>query len=116
MPMVKVTAAVEAPKEKLDELALELSEVCARNTGKPERYVAVFVESGAAASFGGDAVSAAFVEARGIGGMTPDVIGKLSSDICSAIEEALGIPGDKVYINFMDVPAAMWGWNGSTFG
>jgi len=116
MPMVKVTAAVEADKEKKEELALELSALCARDTGKPERYVAVFVETGAAAAFGGELENAAFVEARGIGGMSPDVVGKLSSDICSAIESALGISGDKVYINFMDVPASMWGWNGSTFG
>jgi len=116
MPMVKVTASVETDQGAKEELALELSAICARDTGKPERYVAVFVETGAVASFGGETGAAAFVEARGIGGMSPDVVGNLSSDICSAIESALGIPGDKVYINFMDVPASMWGWNGSTFG
>jgi len=117
MPMIKVTASVlDATREVMDELALELSAACARDTGKPERYVAVFVECDAAASFGGETAGAAFVETRGIGGMTRDVISKLSSDICSIIESKLGISGDRIYINFMDIPAAMWGWNSSTFG
>ncbi len=116
MPMIKVSTSVDASGEKLRKLASDLSARCAAATGKPERYVAVFVESGAVASFGGESADAAFVEARGIGGMTPDVVGKLSADICSAIEAELGVPSDRTYINFMDVPASMWGWNGATFG
>ena len=116
MPMIKVSTSVNAGEDKLRELTSELSARCSSATGKPERYVAVFVESGAVASFGGEVADAAFVEARGIGGMTPDVVGKLSADICSSIESALGVPSDRIYINFMDIPASMWGWNGSTFG
>jgi len=35
-----------------------------------------------------------------------------------AIQESvkLGIPIDRIYISFEDVPASMWGWNGRTFG
>jgi phenylpyruvate tautomerase PptA (4-oxalocrotonate tautomerase family) len=28
----------------------------------------------------------------------------------------MGIPIDKIYISFEDVPASMWAWNGRTFG
>ncbi|MGA2180101.1 MAG: phenylpyruvate tautomerase MIF-related protein [Verrucomicrobiota bacterium] len=26
------------------------------------------------------------------------------------------MPPDRIYLNFTDVPAANWGWNGNTFG
>jgi len=27
----------------------------------------------------------------------------------------LGLPADRVYIEFADAPRSMWGWNGGTF-
>jgi hypothetical protein len=32
------------------------------------------------------------------------------------LNDSLGIPPDRVYLNFTDVGAGHWGWNGSTFG
>ncbi len=32
------------------------------------------------------------------------------------IEQHLGIPADRIYIGFEDVPGRLWGWNGGTFG
>jgi phenylpyruvate tautomerase PptA (4-oxalocrotonate tautomerase family) len=26
------------------------------------------------------------------------------------------VPPDRIYLNFTDVPAGNWGWNGDTFG
>ena len=31
------------------------------------------------------------------------------------LADALGIPIDRVFLNFADVPSNLWGWNGDTF-
>ena len=50
---------------------------------------------------------------KSIGSLTPS---KMVKPICSFVHEKIGIPIDKIYIYFEDVPAEMWGWNGKTFG
>jgi len=30
--------------------------------------------------------------------------------------ESLDIPGNRIYLNFTEVQASHWGWNGATFG
>jgi hypothetical protein len=32
------------------------------------------------------------------------------------VNEKLGVPINRVYIEFADAKASLWGWNGSTFG
>jgi phenylpyruvate tautomerase PptA (4-oxalocrotonate tautomerase family) len=53
---------------------------------------------------------------RSIGGLNGAVNAALSKSICDKLSEELGISGDRVYINFIDVSADSWGWNGGTFG
>lgn len=116
MPLIKTTVSCKCDDEKKGCLALALSKICADGIGKPESYVASLVEDDAAFAFGGSKSDAALVEVRSIGGLNGDVNTGLSKSICDKIEDELGIPGDRVYINFTDVPAASWGWNGGTFG
>ena len=59
---------------------------------------------------------AAFVEIRSIGGLSSDVNRKLSQQVCKLLADSLGVPPERVYLNFTDVEAGNWGWNGSTFG
>ena len=64
----------------------------------------------------GEPGDAAFVDIRSIGGLTADVNRKLSQQVCKLLNDSLGIPPDRVYLNFADVEAGNWGFNGSTFG
>jgi phenylpyruvate tautomerase len=83
--------------------------------GKPETYVMVSA-SKADLMMSGSEGDAAFVEVKSIGGLTHDVNEKLSAKICDLLEAKLEIPPNRVYLNFIDVPASHWGWNGSLFG
>ena len=56
------------------------------------------------------------MDIRSIGGLSGKVNGRLAQKVCALLQELLGITPDRVYLNFIDVPAANWGWNGSTFG
>ena len=49
-------------------------------------------------------------------GLTGVVNGKLSQKVCQLLHDSLGIPPNRIYLNFTDVQASHWGWNGSTFG
>lgn len=59
---------------------------------------------------------AAFVEIRSIAGFSDDVNRPLSQLVCKLLGDSLGISPDRVYLNFTDVEAGNWGWNGSTIG
>jgi phenylpyruvate tautomerase len=62
---------------------------------------------------GGDA---ACVDVRSIGGLSKEVNQRLSQQVCQVLADSLGLPPGRVYLNFTDVEARNWGWNGSTFG
>jgi phenylpyruvate tautomerase PptA (4-oxalocrotonate tautomerase family) len=116
MPLIKLQTSVECPKEKKEEISLELSRICAEGIGKPEAYVASVVEDDAVIAFGGAISPAAYVEVKSIGGLNSEVNNRLSAMICESLEKLLDIPGDHTYINFTDVSAQNWGCNSSTFG
>ena len=87
----------------------------AETIGKPERYVLASLVP-ASLLMSGQPGPAAWVEVRSIGGLTAEVNGRLAERIGNLLARAANIKGDRVYLNFMDVPAPNWGWNGETFG
>ena len=115
MPLLKLETTVALSEDNRKTLLFSLSKVVAEAIGKPEQYVMVAV-SQAAILMSGDPGDAAFVDIRSIGGLNGDVNGKLSQQICQLLKDVLGIPPNRIYLNFTDVEATNWGWNGSTFG
>jgi phenylpyruvate tautomerase PptA (4-oxalocrotonate tautomerase family) len=115
MPLLKLETTVALPEDKRKALLASLSKAVAGTIGKPEQYVLVTV-SQTAMLMSGKAGDAAFVDIRSIGGLTDDVNRKLSQQICKLLNDSLGLPPDRVYLNFTDVEANHWGWDGSTFG
>ena len=115
MPLLKLETTVALPEDKRKALLASLSKAVAETIGKPEQYVMVTVGQ-AAMLMSGKASDAAFVDIRSIGGLTGDVNRKLSQQVCQLLNASLGVPPDRVYLNFTEVEAGNWGWNGSTFG
>ncbi|MHC1766389.1 MAG: phenylpyruvate tautomerase MIF-related protein [Verrucomicrobiia bacterium] len=115
MPLLKLETSVVLSEERRKALLASLSSTVAAVTGKPEQYVMV-TTSQAAIVMAGKAGDAAFVDIRGIGGLSGNVNRKLSQQVCKVLTESLGVSPDRVYLNFTDVDANRWGWNGSTFG
>ena len=115
MPLLKLETTVVLPEEKRKTLLAALSKAVAGTIGKPEQYVMVTIGS-AAIHMSGKPGDAAFVDIRCISGLTGDANRNLSQQVCQLLNDSLGIPPDRVYLNFTDVKAGNWGWNGSTFG
>jgi phenylpyruvate tautomerase PptA (4-oxalocrotonate tautomerase family) len=72
--------------------------------------------SPAAILMSGKPGDAALVDVRSIGGLSDDVNRQLSQKVCRLLNESLGVPQDRIYLNFTDVEAGNWGWKGDTFG
>jgi phenylpyruvate tautomerase len=115
MPLLKLETSVAISEEKRKALLSSLSKAVAGTTGKPEQYVMVTVGQ-SAMLISGKPGDAAFVDIRGIGGLTGETNRKLSQQVCKLLSDSLGIGSDRIYLNFTDVEAGNWGWNGSTFG
>ncbi len=115
MPYIGVTTSQEIPPNKQEVVLKALSSTVATSTGKPEQYVMVSMTH-AAMMFGDDTEVAAFVDVRGIGGLTRSVNEDITKRVCSLLEAVLGIPTERIYLTFTDVEATNWGWNNTTFG
>ncbi len=115
MPLLKLETTVPLPEEKGKPLVAALSKAVAGTLGKPEQYVMV-TASQSAMLMSGQSGDAAFVDIRSIGGLNGETNRKLSQQICKLLKDSLEIAPDRVYLNFTDIDAGNWGWNGSTFG
>jgi phenylpyruvate tautomerase PptA (4-oxalocrotonate tautomerase family) len=115
MPLLKLETTVALSDDKRKALLLSLSKIVAETIGKPEQYVMVTINP-AAIVMSGKPGDAAFVDLRSIGGLGGDVNRRLSQKVCRLLKESLGVPTDRVYLNFAEVDAGNWGWNGETFG
>jgi phenylpyruvate tautomerase PptA (4-oxalocrotonate tautomerase family) len=115
MPLLKLETTVALADDKKKTLLASLSKIVAGTIGKPEQYVMVIV-SPAAILMSGKPSDAAFVDIRSIGGLSSDVNQQLAQKISGLLKESIGVTPDRIYLNFTDVPAGSWGWNGDTFG
>ena len=115
MPLLKLETTVALSDEKRQSLLPALSKIVCETLGKPESYVMVTINP-AAILMSGKSGDAAFVDIRSIGGLSLGVNQQLSKKISTLLNQLLGIAPNRIYLNFSDIDAANWGWNGSTFG
>jgi phenylpyruvate tautomerase len=115
MPILKLETTVALSDEQRNTLLGSLSKVVAGTIGKPEQFVMVSI-SHSAMLMSGEAGMVAFVDLRSIGGLTREVNRKLSQQVGQLLSDTLGITPNRIYLNFTEIEAGNWGWNGSTFG
>ena len=109
MPFINIsTSAKVYDKNKLLE---EISILIASLTNKSKKFVMAKLEDDSKLFFD-DESPCCFLEIKSIGSLHPS---EMVKPLCSFVYEKIGIPIDKIYICFEDVPAEMWGWNGKTF-
>lgn len=117
MPLIKVQSSVTAPDAAaVTSMLKTLSASLAKHLGKPESYVMTAFEPGVAMTFAGTTDPVCYVEIKSVGQMSSAQTKAMSQDFCDQLSTALGVPTNRIYIEFADARGAMWGWNGSTFG
>ena len=110
MPYINVStsANVEDKKKLIEEISILVSSL----TKKSKRFVMTKLDDNSEMYFE-DESPCCFLEIKSIGSLNPSDMAK---PISNFVFEKMGIPIDKIYIFFEDVPASMWAWNGRTFG
>ena len=110
MPYINVSTSVKVNDK--DKLLEEISILVSSLTKKSKRFVMAKLDHNFEMYFE-DESPCCFLEIKSIGSLNPSEMAKPISDF---VYEKMGIPPDKIYISFQDVPASMWAWNGKTFG
>ena len=110
MPYINIStsAKIEDKKKFLEEISILVSSL----TNKSKRFVMAKLDDNSEIYFD-DASPCCFLEIKSIGSLNPS---EMAKPISNLVNEKIGIPIDKIYISFEDVPASMWAWNGRTFG
>jgi len=110
MPYISVsTSSKVIDKGKLLE---EISILISTLTNKSRSFIMAKIDDNCHMYFD-DETPSCFLEIKSMGFINPSKMAKPISDF---VYEKMGIPIDKIYISFEDVPAALWAWNGRTFG
>ena len=110
MPYINVSTSAKV-KDK-DRLLEEFSILISSLTNKSRRFVMAKIDDNCQMYFD-DETLCCFLEIKSIGSLNPSKMAKPISDF---VYKEMGIPIDKIYISFVDVPASLWAWNGKTFG
>lgn len=114
MPLLKIQTNKAVDDSTAKALISDASAVVADLLGKPERYVMVSFEHNPAMLFGGSNEPLAYLELKSIG--LPELqTADLSRSLSDLLNKMLGLPADRIYIEFANAPRNMWGWNSGTF-
>jgi phenylpyruvate tautomerase len=117
MPLFNLFSSVKPPDEAaLSQLLKSFSKLLAAELGKPERYVMVGLAPRMELSFAGSREPACYAELKNVGRLSDDKIASLSAILCDAIAKGLGLPRNRIYIEFTNADGALWGFDGGTFG
>lgn len=117
MPLIKVQTSLTSPEAPATEALLKrLSSSLAQHLGKPESYVMTALESSIPMTFAGTTEPVCYVEIKSVGTLSPQQTKTMSQDFCQYISDTLGVPRNRIYIEFADAQGYLWGWDGRTFG
>ena len=110
MPYISISISekVDNKKKLLEKITTLISSL----TNKSKKFVMAKIDDNSEMYFE-DESPCCFLEIKSIGALNPS---EMAKPISTFVHHNIGIPIDKIYISFEDVPASMWAWNGRTFG
>ena len=102
MPYINVATSAKIDDKK--KLLEDISILVASLTNKSKRFVMAKLDDNSEMYFE-DESPCCFLEIKSIGSLNPR---EMAKPISNFVYEKIGIPIDKIYISFNDVPASMW--------
>jgi phenylpyruvate tautomerase len=119
MPCAGDPSLILKTSVNLGDKKLALMKACSKaissGLGKPESYVAVCISDGQSMIWGGEETPCALGCLYSLGSINLANNKKVVAEITALMQEH-GVPADRMYINFFDVPRENCGYNGATFG
>ena len=114
MPLISVTTNQSVSIEVQTSFLQRLSTTTAAMLGKPESYVMAIFNEQPQMLFAGSAEPLAHVKLKSLD-LPENNTADYAARLCSSIKEELGIPPERIYIEFSAPARHMWGWSGRTF-
>tara|TARA_B100000965_G_scaffold25083_2_gene18883 strand:+ start:1245 stop:1580 length:336 start_codon:yes stop_codon:yes gene_type:complete len=111
MPLLNLSTSVEIKDKKF--FIKKSSELISKLTKKSTSFVMVKVVDSVPMYFSESHDSCCYIEIKSIGSLTPSSMAPIISDF---ISKEIGIPTNRIYINFENVSSTNWAWDGKTFG
>jgi len=113
MPFIDSKITVKVSEEKREKIKAELGKAAAI-IGKPESFLMVGIEDEYCLYFAGEKLEkGAYVSVDVFGSVSSAAADKMTAKICEIYETELGIPGNKIYVEYRGT--GDWGWNGRNF-
>ena len=111
MPLfsISTSAKISEKKKFLEDSSRLISEL----TNKPEKFVMVILNDSPLMYFDKNQYPCCYIEIKSIGNINQL---KMSEEISKFITSSLGIPEERLYINFQDIEAKNWAWKSKPFG
>ncbi len=113
MPFIQINTSSKSVVGDDDLLQKDISRIVADLTRKPENYVMTILQRDTKMTFAGSDEPCCFIKVKSIGALSPS---SMSKCLCDLIASKTNINMNRIYIEFIDVKASNWGFNGSTFG
>lgn len=113
MPFIDSKITVSVSDEKKEKIKSEIGKAISI-LHKPESYLMVGINDNYDLWFAGEKLQkGAYVSVDVFGDINAADSSKMSGVICDVLNNELGIPDDKVYVEYRGTHN--WGWNGSNF-
>lgn len=113
MPLIRIQTNTLIPNASVFSEAL--TNVASEWLGKSRRYIMVQLFPEIQMTMAGLTDPCAFVQFSSIS-LSRNQIKTVSSELTKMLSRELSIKGDRIYIEFNNVIAENWSWDGATFG
>jgi len=112
MPYLKIETNQTIKDEKI---LKEISSFMANLLSKPENYIMISIEDEMSMMFASKTDPVAYIQLKSMG-LVPDMCPELANKMTVFFESKLSVPGDRIFIDMIDINRQMFAWNGNTFG
>lgn len=113
MPFIDSKITVSVSDEKKETIKQRLGQAVSV-LGKTESFLMVGFDDDYDLYFAGEKVEkGAFVSVALYGNASSDAYSKMTGEICTILNEELGLSPDRIYVTYRGV--SDWGWNGRNF-
>jgi len=117
MPYISITTNTHLTTNQHVQIKSTAARIMQEHAGKAEEWLMVAMHPAALIFFQGSSdARLAYVEIRYVGAFPPDVKERISKAFATLLHDTIGVPADKLYVQFVGSNASDWAWSGALLG
>ena len=114
MPLLIIRSAAKIDDTAVSSMLAASSAKLAALLAQPEDYVMTLFDRANGMTMAGTAEPCCLVEVRSVVNLRSDQTRAVAQAFCLMLGGHLGVPPNRIFLNFTDFSKTMWGFNGST--